>query len=126
MTKTYTVTAERGTSDVWVLECAELGAVSQTKRLAHAADEMREAMAYQAGINPDELNIVVEVILPPEIAEMKIRADEQRQEAARLNTMAQKNTRDLAVALRKSGMTVRDMGEILGVSYQRAQKLATT
>ena len=46
MAKMYTVTAEGGTSDVWVLECAELGAVSQTKRLAHAADEIRETMAY--------------------------------------------------------------------------------
>ncbi|AEX43460.1 hypothetical protein CDHC01_0395 [Corynebacterium diphtheriae HC01] len=46
MTTTYTVTAERGTSGVWVLEYAELGAVSQTKRLANAADEMREALAY--------------------------------------------------------------------------------
>lgn len=27
MAKTYTVTAERGSGDVWVLECAELGAV---------------------------------------------------------------------------------------------------
>ena len=33
-----------------MLECAELGEVSQTKRLANAADEMREALAYQAGL----------------------------------------------------------------------------
>ncbi|MDT9407758.1 hypothetical protein [Corynebacterium rouxii] len=77
MAKTYTVTAERG-SDVWVLECVELGAVSQTKRLDHAAAEMREAMAYQAGASPDSFNIVVEAILPSNIAELKTRADEQR------------------------------------------------
>ena len=125
MAKTYTVTAEGGTSDVWVLECAELGAVSQTKRLAHAADEMREAMAYQAGVSPDELNIVVDVILPAAIAELKTRADKQRDEAARLTAQAKESTRELAAAMKKSGMTVRDMGEILGVSYQRAQKLAS-
>ncbi|AIU31693.1 MULTISPECIES: hypothetical protein [Corynebacterium] len=125
MPKTYTVTAERGTSDVWVLECADLGVVSQTRRLAHAAAEMREAMAYQAGVSPDNFNIVVEVILPSNIAELKTRADEQRREAARLTTEAQESTRELAAAMKKSGMTVRDMGEILGVSYQRAQKLAT-
>lgn len=77
--KTHIVTAERGTSDVWALECAELGAVSQTKRLAHAADEMREAMAYQAGVSPDGLNIVVDVILPSTIAELKTRANKQRE-----------------------------------------------
>lgn len=123
---TYTVTAERGSGDVWVLECAELGAVSQTKRLAHAADEMREAMAYQAGCRPEELDIVVEVILPSHIAELKARAEQQREEAARLTAVAQQSTRALAVAMRDEGMTVRDMGEVLGVSYQRAQKLAAS
>ena len=121
MTTTYTVTAERGTSGVWVLECAELGAVSQTKRLANAADEMREALAYQAGLDPDEINI-----LPPGLAEMKARAEKEREEAARLAAAAQASTHDLAVAMRNAGMTVRDMGTVLGVSYQRAQKLAAS
>lgn len=82
MAKTYTGTAERGTSGVWVLECAELGAVSHTKRLAHAADEMREAMAYQAGVNPDEVNNVVDVVLPANDSELKVRAEEQAKGAA--------------------------------------------
>ncbi|WP_426722022.1 hypothetical protein [Corynebacterium auriscanis] len=126
MAKAYTVTAERGAGDVWVLECAELGAVSQTKRLAHAADEMREAMAYQAGVRPDELDVVVDVILPSRIAELKARAEQQREEAARLTAEAQQSSREVAIAMRREGMTVRDMGEILGVSYQRAQKLAAS
>ena len=46
-------------------------------RLAHAADEMREAMAYQAGVSPDEINIVVDVVLPSNISELKVRAEEQ-------------------------------------------------
>ena len=126
MATTYTVTAERGTSGVWVLECAELGAVSQTKRLANAADEMREALAFQAGLDPDELSIVVDVVLPPGLAEMKARAEKEREEAARLAAAAQASTHDLAVAMRNAGMTVRDMGTVLGVSYQRAQKLAAS
>lgn len=48
---TFTVTAEPGTSsDVWVLVCPEVGAVSQVENLDDAADEMREAIAYLAGI----------------------------------------------------------------------------
>lgn len=92
MAKTHTVTAERGTSDVWVLECAELGTVLQAKRLAHAADEMREAMAYQAGVSPGELHIMLEVIFPSTIAELKTRADTQREEAARLTAEAKEST----------------------------------
>ena len=109
-----------------MLECAELGEVSQTKRLANAADEMREALAYQAGLDPDELDIVVDVVLPPGLAEMKARAEKEREEAARLAAAAQASTHDLAVAMRNAGMTVRDMGTVLGVSYQRAQKRAAS
>lgn len=56
---TFTVTAERGAGDVWVLECAEVGAVSQTLRLDQAADEMREAIAYLAQLDESEVDIVV-------------------------------------------------------------------
>lgn len=125
MTTTYTVTAERGTGNVWVLECADVGAVSQTKRLDQAADEMREAIAYLAGISPDEVDIKVDVILPSDIAELKSHADQQRQEAAALQSAAQASSRDLVAAMKAAGFTVRDMGQILGVSYQRAAKLAS-
>ena len=42
---TFTVTAERRTSGVWVLECTELGVVSQTNRSDRAEDEVVEALA---------------------------------------------------------------------------------
>lgn len=41
------------------VECEELRAVSRTKRLAHAADEIRETMAYQAGVSSDELILLL-------------------------------------------------------------------
>ncbi len=59
----FTVTAEPGiSSDVWVLVCPEVGAVSQVKNLDDAADETREAIAYLAGIKQDEVDIEVEAI----------------------------------------------------------------
>ena len=61
--RVVTVTAERGTN-WWVLEAPEAGAVSQCKRLTQAADEMREAIAYQLGLEPDGFDIDVRVVLP--------------------------------------------------------------
>lgn len=124
MVRKYTVTAERGTGNIWVLECAEVGAVSQTRRLDKAADDMREAIAYLSGTNPDEIEIDVKVILPDSIAELKSRADHQRQQAAELQAAAQASSRDLVAAMKALGFTVRDIGQVLGVSYQRAAKLA--
>lgn len=64
---TFTVTAERGTSGVWVLECKELGVVSQTSRLDRAKDEVIEALAYQSGLAPSEFQVKVIPVLPDEI-----------------------------------------------------------
>lgn len=41
-------------------------------------------MAYLSGTNPDEIEIDVKVILPDSFAELKSRADHQRQQAAEL------------------------------------------
>lgn len=61
---TFTVTAERGTSGVWVLECTELGVVSQTNRLDGAEDEVAEAIAHQSGLAPSEFDVEVVPMLP--------------------------------------------------------------
>ena len=53
MSRKFQVTAERG-NGVWVLE-SDLGAVSQVRRLDQAADEMREALAYLAGLPEEDL-----------------------------------------------------------------------
>ena len=42
--------------------CPEMGAVSQVENLDDAADEMREAIAYIAGIKEDEVDIEVETL----------------------------------------------------------------
>ena len=54
--------AERG-NGVWVLE-SDLGAVSQVRRLDQAADEMREALAYLAGLPEEEVEVEVVPVLP--------------------------------------------------------------
>lgn len=51
------VTAQRS-DDVWVLESAN-GAVSQVARLEDADAEMREAVAFLAGVPEDEIELVV-------------------------------------------------------------------
>lgn len=65
--KTFTVAAERGPSGAWVLECDELGVVSQTRRLDRAGDEVAEAIVFQSGLKPEEFVIEVMPILPAEV-----------------------------------------------------------
>lgn len=57
----FTVTAERTPDHKWwILEETTLGAVSQVSDLASATNEMREALAFLAGISEDavEINLI--------------------------------------------------------------------
>lgn len=122
--KTFTVTAERGKSPVWVLECDELGVVSQTRKLADAADEVREAIAYQSGLDESEFHIEVEPILGDELSALREEALTLRREAVEVAERATAANRRFVSKMKEEGFTVREMGHLLGVSYQRAAALA--
>ena len=57
--KAFTVTAERGPSGAWVLECDELGLVSQTRRLDRAEDEVAEGKEGGFGVGGAEVHLGV-------------------------------------------------------------------
>ncbi|MCL2737135.1 MAG: hypothetical protein FWD75_11030 [Propionibacteriaceae bacterium] len=60
----YHVTATRE-GRWWALQCQEEpGALSQTARLEQAADTIREAIAWVAGIAEDSFDIEVVPVLP--------------------------------------------------------------
>ena len=119
---TFTVTAERGRSGVWVLE-SDNGAVSQVRRLDQAESEMREAIAYLSGLASDSFDIAVMPVLPTAYLEAEAEAERLAQAAAEAKTMAARASRAAAHALRDTGMSLREVGTIMGVSYQRAAQL---
>ena len=69
MTLIFTVTAERGRGDWWVLEAPDVGAVSQVRRLDQVEDEMREAIAHLAGLPESEVEVDVRATLPEDCVE---------------------------------------------------------
>lgn len=120
----YTVTAERGPSGVWVLECDELGVASQTRRLDRAADEVAEAIAFQSGRKPGEFEIEILPVLPAEVEMLRQRADDLGMKAKAASKEAAAARSALARKMKDEGFTLREMGQVLGVSYQRASELA--
>ena len=69
MTRIFTVTAERGRGDWWVLEAPGVGAVSQVRRFDQVEDEMREAIAHLAGLPESEVEVDVRTVPPEDYAE---------------------------------------------------------
>ncbi|MCT1684523.1 hypothetical protein M3A74_06825 [Corynebacterium appendicis] len=109
---------------VWVLECKELGVVSQTSRLDRAEDEVVEAIAYPSGLAPSEFDVEVVPVLPDEIETLHVHAEQTNKKAVAATREAADAKRALARSMRDQGFTVREMGQVLGVSYQRAAALA--
>jgi transcriptional regulator with XRE-family HTH domain len=117
-----TVTAERS-GTWWVLECAESGSVSQSKRLSQVDAEMREAIAYQLGIPIDQFEIDLEIIPPQEYRELAAVADRLRDQAETASREAALVYRRAARTLAEQKLSVREIGTVMGISHQRAHQL---
>jgi hypothetical protein len=118
----YTVTAERS-GRWWALQCTEVpGALSQVARLDQA-DQMKEAIAFVAGVDEASVDIDLVVTLPTDAREHLARARALRDEAAEANTRSAEESRAAAKALKDAGLTTRDIGSVMGVSHQRAHQL---
>ncbi|KXA68022.1 hypothetical protein KJZ00_06440 [Cutibacterium avidum] len=118
---TVTVTAERG-KGVWVLE-SDNGAVSQVRTLAAVDDEMREAVAYLAGVSEDQVALELHVVTPASYDRAMREAERLRVEAERANADSAAALRRAATSLVSAGVSYRDAARVMGVSYQRVAQL---
>ena len=110
----------------WVLQCREVpGAISQVARLDQAADTIREAIAWVAQVPEEDVEITVVPSLPASAGEHVRAAQRLREEAAEANRQSAMESRAAALDLAGAGLGVRDVGQVLGVSFQRAQQLLT-
>lgn len=118
---TVTVTAERG-AGVWVLE-SDNGAVSQVRTLAAVDDEMREAVAYLAGVPEDQVVLEPHVVTTADYDQAMREAERLRAEADRANADSAAALRRAATSLVSTGVSYRDAARIMGVSHQRVAQL---
>lgn len=120
----YTVTAERS-GQWWSLQCVEVpGAISQVARLGQA-DQIREAIAFVAGVDEDDVEIDLIVNLPEQAQRHLAASRELRDQASVAAVGAASEARAAAHELRAAGLTTRDIGVVMGVSFQRVHQLLT-
>lgn len=122
--KRYTVTYERDSDGWWVAEVAEIPEChTQGKSIAQARERIREAMELYDVPRSVTLDEVIRLSAPMTNAELR-RLREKREDAERRLRESVDATKRAVVRLAKAGLSRRDIGELLGLSFQRVQQLA--
>lgn len=121
----YTVTAERS-GKWWVLQAVEApGAISQVSRLDQAPI-IKEAIAFVTGTDQEDVEITIQPVLPDRARAHLDSAEKLREVAHDANARSAIEIRSAAKELKASGLTLRDIGAVMDISYQRAHQLVNS
>ena len=120
-----TAVYERDGDGFWLVELVEEPRVhSYGRTLAKAKAHIRDAAGLWYQTDPDGLEIVDDVRLARPVCAAVDRALRARARADQANRAAAAETQAAARALvGHAGLSVRDAGELLGVSFQRVHQL---
>ena len=111
----------------WMIHIPEIGGLTQARRLSEAKAMARSLIAVTLDISPDSFEVEVEVekVGSLQVAERAARLRAARETATRIEREVQSDTESLARDLAGQGVPLRDIGDILGVSYQRVHQLVS-
>jgi hypothetical protein len=120
--KAYTARAHRE-GKWWVVHVPEIDKTTQVRRLDQVDEYVRDLIGLFTNDNPKAVEVRREFDLPGQVTAALAEVQRLRQsaetEAAKARTLVVRTARDLA----DRGLSVRDIGTVLGVSFQRAQQL---
>ncbi len=123
---TYTVTATRE-GGWWSLVAEDVGGrevASQSRRLDQADAAIREAIALVLDADPETFDVdVVPVLNEAAVSAETLELLEIRRELAELSERSRHLTPKAVAELRASGLTVRDVAELLGVTPSRISQI---
>lgn len=121
--KTYKATVERG-ERYWLVTVDGVG-MTQARNLREVPEMIRDLVTTVLDVAPDSFRVQWAIELSPEVLLHLSRAKSLREESKRAQSEAARELRLAARTLREQNLPLRDIGEVLGVSYQRAHQLVS-
>lgn len=101
-----------------------LSTITQARRLADVPNEARDFICTITDKAPSEVNINININVDDiNVTDRANKVASDKEAAEHLAAAAQAEAKELARDLAAAGIAVRDVGEVLGVSFQRAQQL---
>ena len=118
----------RRSGDWWAIDVPEVeGVFTQTKRLDQAAEEAAHAVATMLDIRAADVEVVLDVLLPKDVDVVVGNVRTLADDAEKAQRAASAAMRDVVSKLRQAaGLSVRDVGVILGISHQRVAQLESS
>ena len=121
--RTYTVEARRS-GRWWAIAVRDLpGVFSQARRLADVEPMARDAIAAVLDVAPRSFGIVIRPVLGDRLDGLVRDARESRAAAQEAQLAATDRSVRALTSLQKAGLPLRDAGELLGISHQRAAQI---
>ena len=122
---TYKAVFERDEGGAWLARIPSIrGCHTYGRTLEQARARLREALGLWIA-KPEQAVLDEEIRLPADLRVAIRRSRRTRQRAESEREHAQDETRAAAKALLGEGVSLRDAGELLGLSHQRVQQLVT-
>jgi predicted RNase H-like HicB family nuclease len=119
----YTVVYERDESGAWNAHVPEVpGCHTYGRSLRQARERIREALGLWVD-DADQAELVPDIRLPRKAQTAVRRAKSARTLVARHQQQAAEAADQAVRCLAELGLSVRDAGEVLGISHQRAQQI---
>ena len=121
---TYHVRVERDEKH-WMLYVPEIDRVTQARNLREVDSMARDLIAIMDEIPADSFDLEIDIVTPASVAVHLQRSKELTEQAATIRSSAAAESRKAALELHRDGVPLRDVGTLLGVSFQRAHQLVS-
>lgn len=123
--KTYHAEVTRD-GKFWLVRIPEINRSTQALRYRDVPVMASELIEIMEGLDSEDYDLHLTVQLPNGVRDHLARAEVLREEADRMKAEAAAESRAAVRELLAQGVTQREAGELLGLSFQRVNQLAKT
>jgi hypothetical protein len=108
----------------WLVRVNGVGS-TQARHLRELDAMTKDLIEVMTGDDSEDLTVDYDICLPDEVQNHLHRAEQLRAQSAAAQSAAAGEIRTAARQLHDQGVPLRDVGRMLGVSYQRAHQLVS-
>ena len=113
----------RRSGKYWAVYVREVNRFTQARHLREVDGMTADLIELMTGAKAGSFTVAYDIELPETVREHLARAEQLRTQSAQAQAEAAAEVRAAARELHQGGLPLRDVGQLLGISHQRAHQL---